>query len=150
MDAVWILDKRIVKLENLRHACTVILRNLRKRITRFYGNVLLLQRLYLMEVFKMNIVEMREKRANLWKGMESFLDSRRDAQGCLSAEDDATYSRMEADLNSMTNKREAYPNFTLLSMLKSVPFSRSNSARALFISDSLRNSFSASSSPRCV
>lgn len=98
----------------------------------------------------MNIVEMREKRANLWKGMESFLDSRRDAQGCLSAEDDATYSRMEADLNSMTNKREAYPNFTLLSMLKSVPFSRSNSARALFISDSLRNSFSASSSPRCV
>lgn len=52
----------------------------------------------------MNIVEMREKRANLWKGMESFLDSRRDAQGCLSAEDDATYSRMEADLNSMTNE----------------------------------------------
>lgn len=43
-----------------------------------------------------------------------------------------------------------YLNFTLLSMLKSVPFSRSTSARALFISDSLRNSFSASSSPRCV
>ena len=43
-----------------------------------------------------------------------------------------------------------YPNFTLLSMLKSDPFSRSSSARALFISDSLRSSFSASSSPRCV
>ena len=52
----------------------------------------------------MTIVEMREKRAKLWKGMESFLDSRRDGQGCLNAEDDATYNRMEADLNSLTNE----------------------------------------------
>ena len=44
----------------------------------------------------------------------------------------------------------SYPNFTLLSMLKSFPFIWSSSSRALFISDSLRNSFSASSSPRCV
>jgi len=52
----------------------------------------------------MNIVEMREKRANLWKGMESFLDSRRDGNGCLNAQDDETYTRMEADLNSLTNE----------------------------------------------
>ena len=52
----------------------------------------------------MTINELREKRANLWKGMESFLDSRRDGNGVLSAEDDATYSRMEKDLNDLTNE----------------------------------------------
>lgn len=52
----------------------------------------------------MTITEMREKRANLWKGMESFLDSRRDGNGVLSAEDDATYTRMENDLNALTNE----------------------------------------------
>ena len=52
----------------------------------------------------MTITEMREKRANLWKGMESFLDSRRDGNGVLNAEDDATYSRMEKDLNDLTNE----------------------------------------------
>ncbi len=52
----------------------------------------------------MNIVEMREKRANLWKSMEAFLETRRDSNGCLSAEDDATYARMEADLQNMTNE----------------------------------------------
>lgn len=52
----------------------------------------------------MNIVEMREKRANLWKSMEAFLDTRRNSNGCLSAEDDASYTRMEEDLNSMTNE----------------------------------------------
>ena len=52
----------------------------------------------------MTITEMREKRANLWKGMESFLDSRRDGNGVLNAEDDAIYSRMEKDLNDLTNE----------------------------------------------
>lgn len=52
----------------------------------------------------MTIVEMREKRASLWKGMESFLDSRRNENGVLSAEDDATYAKMEKDLNDMTNE----------------------------------------------
>ena len=52
----------------------------------------------------MTITEMREKRANLWKGMESFLDSRRDGNGVLNAEDDATYTRMEKDLNDLTNE----------------------------------------------
>lgn len=52
----------------------------------------------------MTIVEMREKRANLWKSMENFLDTRRDNKGCLSAEDDAAYARMETDLNNMTNE----------------------------------------------
>ena len=52
----------------------------------------------------MTITELRNKRANLWKSMESFLDSRRDGNGVLSAEDDATYGRMEKELNDLTNE----------------------------------------------
>ena len=52
----------------------------------------------------MTINEIREKRANLWKAMESFLDSRRNADGMLSAEDDAAYTKMENDLNGLTNE----------------------------------------------
>ena len=52
----------------------------------------------------MTITELRNKRANLWKSMEAFLDSRRDGNGVLSAEDDATYGRMEKDLNDLTNE----------------------------------------------
>ena len=52
----------------------------------------------------MTIVEMREKRAKLWATMEGFLDTHRNEKGVLSAEDDATYTAMEADLDSMTNE----------------------------------------------
>ena len=52
----------------------------------------------------MNIVEMREKRAKLWGAMEGFLDTHRNEKGCLSAEDDATYTSMEKDLDAMTNE----------------------------------------------
>ena len=52
----------------------------------------------------MTIVEMREKRAKLWAAMEGFLDTHRNDKGVLSAEDDATYTAMEADLESLTNE----------------------------------------------
>ena len=52
----------------------------------------------------MTITEMREKRAKLWNTMEGFLDTHRNDMGVLSAEDDATYTRMEADLDAMTNE----------------------------------------------
>lgn len=52
----------------------------------------------------MNIVEMREKRAKLWKTMEGFLDTHRNDMGVLSAEDDATYNNMEKELNALTNE----------------------------------------------
>lgn len=52
----------------------------------------------------MNIVEMREKRAKLWATMEGFLDTHRTSKGVLSADDDATYSNMEKDLNDLTNE----------------------------------------------
>ena len=52
----------------------------------------------------MNIVEMREKRAKLWNTMEGFLETHRNAQGCLSTEDDAIYNNMEQELNALTNE----------------------------------------------
>ena len=52
----------------------------------------------------MTITEMREKRAKHWRMMEDFLDTHRNEQGVLSAEDDQTYSRMENELDLMTNE----------------------------------------------
>ena len=52
----------------------------------------------------MTIVEMREKRAKLWATMEGFLDTHRTDKGVLSADDDATYTNMEKDLNDLTNE----------------------------------------------
>ena len=52
----------------------------------------------------MTITEMREKRAKHWRMMEDFLDTHRKEQGVLSAEDDQTYSRMENELDLMTNE----------------------------------------------
>ena len=45
----------------------------------------------------MTILELREKRAKAWDAAKAFLDSHRTDKGTLSAEDDATYSRMEQD-----------------------------------------------------
>ena len=47
------------------------------------------------------ILELREKRAKLWDSTKAFLDSRRNDQGILSAEDTATYENMEADVVSL-------------------------------------------------
>ena len=52
----------------------------------------------------MTITDLRTKRANLWNTMESFLDTRRNDKGVLSAEDDATYANMEKDLDDLTNE----------------------------------------------
>ena len=44
------------------------------------------------------ILELREKRAKAWDAAKAFLDSRRGADGIVSAEDNATYEKMEADV----------------------------------------------------
>ena len=49
----------------------------------------------------MTILEMREKRAKAWEACKAFLDSRRNDRGTLSAEDDATYSRMEQEVTDL-------------------------------------------------
>lgn len=62
----------------------------------------------------MNITELRTKRADQWDMMSKFLDTHRDRMGVLSAEDDATYTKMESELDALTNeirrmeRRDAY------------------------------------------
>ena len=47
------------------------------------------------------IRKMREKRVKLWETAKAFVESRQDANGLLSAEDTATYDKMEADVVEM-------------------------------------------------
>ena len=49
----------------------------------------------------MTILELREKRAKAWEATKAFLDSHRTDKGTLSAEDDATYSRMEQEITDL-------------------------------------------------
>ena len=64
----------------------------------------------------MTIKDLREKRAKLWNAMTSFLDSQRNEKGVLSLEDDAKYTEMENELDSLTKeiarleRREAIEN----------------------------------------
>ena len=43
------------------------------------------------------ILALREKRTKAWEAAKAFLESKRGTDGLLSAEDTATYDRMEAD-----------------------------------------------------
>jgi len=49
----------------------------------------------------MTINELRTKRATAWEAAKAFLDSHRTDKGVLSAEDDATYSRMESEITDL-------------------------------------------------
>ena len=49
----------------------------------------------------MTILELREKRAKAWEATKAFLDSHRNDKGMLSAEDDATYSRMAQEITDL-------------------------------------------------
>ena len=44
------------------------------------------------------ILALREKRKNLWDAAKAFLDTARDENGMISAEDAARYDKMEADV----------------------------------------------------
>lgn len=44
------------------------------------------------------VLELREKRAKVWESAKAFLDSKRGSDGLLSADDVATYEKMEADV----------------------------------------------------
>lgn len=47
------------------------------------------------------ILEMRQKRAELWDAAKAFLDEHQDEHGTMSAEDAATYDKMEAEVVSL-------------------------------------------------
>lgn len=49
----------------------------------------------------MTILELREKRNRVWESAKAFLDTHRGESGILSAEDDATYTRMETEINDL-------------------------------------------------
>ena len=48
--------------------------------------------------------ELREKRATAWNAAKAFLESRRTDKGTLTAEDDATYTRMEQDITDLSKE----------------------------------------------
>lgn len=52
------------------------------------------------------ILELREKRAKAWEAAKAFLDSKRGSDGLLSAEDTATYDKMEADVLNLGKEIE--------------------------------------------
>lgn len=52
------------------------------------------------------ILELREKRAKAWEAAKAFLDSKRGADGLLSAADTATYDKMEADVVNLGKEIE--------------------------------------------
>lgn len=52
------------------------------------------------------ILELREKRAKAWDAAKAFLDSKRGNDGMMSAEDAATYDRMEADVINLGKEIE--------------------------------------------
>lgn len=52
------------------------------------------------------IIELREKRAKVWEQAKAFLDEKRGKDGLLSAEDAATYERMETEVVNLGKEVE--------------------------------------------
>lgn len=52
----------------------------------------------------MNITELRAKRAEMWNVAKDFLEKHRTEKGTLTAEDDATYTRMEQDITDLSKE----------------------------------------------
>ena len=78
----------------------------------------------------MTIMELREKRNKALDAAKAFLESHRTDKGVLSVEDDATYTKMEADIDALTNEihrlerqeqREAEMNMPINTQLTSKP-----------------------------
>ena len=67
------------------------------------------------------ILELREKRAKLWDSTKAFLDSRRNENGLLSAEDTATYEKMEADVVSLGKEIDRLERQAVLELELSKP-----------------------------
>ena len=50
----------------------------------------------------MTIKELIEKRAKVWETAKNFVDTHESENGVLSAEDSATYEKMEAEIEDLT------------------------------------------------
>ncbi len=60
------------------------------------------QKIYLRRIRIMTIQELMEKRATVWEAAKNFVDTHENENGVLSAEDSATYERMEAEIEDLT------------------------------------------------
>ena len=69
------------------------------------------------------ILDLREKRAKLWDSTKAFLDSRRNENGLLSAEDTATYEKMEADVVNLGKEIDRLERQAVLDLELSKPTS---------------------------
>lgn len=54
----------------------------------------------------MNLKELIEKRADVWESAKAFLDSHQQENGTLSADDSATYDKMEKEITDLTDAIE--------------------------------------------
>ena len=62
------------------------------------------------------ILELREKRAKAWDAAKAFLDTKRGGDGLLSAEDTATYDKMEADVVALGKEIERLERQALIDL----------------------------------
>ena len=75
------------------------------------------------------ILELREKRAKAWDAAKAFLDSKRGADGMLSAEDAATYDKMEADVVNLGREIERLERQSAIDRELSQPVGKPLTAR---------------------
>ena len=75
------------------------------------------------------ILELREKRAKAWDAAKAFLDSKRGADGMMSAEDAATYDRMEADVVNLGREIERLERQSAIDRELSQPVGKPLTAR---------------------
>jgi len=69
-------------------------------------------------------LELREKRAKAWDAAKAFLDAKRTPDGLLSAEDAATYDKMEQDVVNLGKEVERLERQAVLDLEMSAPTSK--------------------------
>ena len=69
------------------------------------------------------ILELREKRAKAWAAAKAYLDTKRGGDGLLTAEDAATYERMEADVVALGREVERLERQTTIDAELNAPTS---------------------------
>ena len=69
------------------------------------------------------ILELREKRSTLWDSTKAFLDSKRNDNGLLSAEDTLTYEKMESDVVNLGKEIDRLERQAVLDLELSKPTS---------------------------
>ena len=95
----------------------------------------------------MTILELREKRAKAWEAAKAFLDSRRNEKGILSAEDDATYTKMEQEITDLgkeiarQERQEAELNRPTATPLTGKPLGGNVDERTSRATDEYRSNF---------